>query len=93
MQSLRCVYIQRNIRLIEDCAFEGSLSLERIVMIQNECDSVAVGQGMLEGTDAAIVVDERNLNAYRTSYRWAFYAQRIFSSKINFSEISLEELH
>lgn len=75
--SLIRVVLQPNIATIEDGAFSGCPRLTEIVLQSTHPSACRVGQGLLEGTEATLLVPEEALSAYRLSYSWAPYAQRI----------------
>ena len=75
--SLESITVQQNIRRIADSAFAGCSLLERIVMQNDSPSHCAVGQGLLDGTNAHIYVSADALSRYRTDYFWSIHAQRI----------------
>ncbi len=77
-RALREVVLQKNIRSIRDGAFQGCPALERIVLQSENPAACQVGQGLLEGTGADILVPVQALSDYRTDYFWSIYASRIY---------------
>lgn len=76
---LRRVTVQKNITAIGDGAFRGCGQLEALILEAEEPSACRVGQGLLEGTDALIYVNQTALSAYRTDYFWSIYGDRIFA--------------
>ncbi len=76
-EELETLRIQENIRSIGDGAFEGCARLERIFLENPGPSDCRVGQGLLEGTGALVLVPEEALSDYRTDYFWSVYGSRI----------------
>ncbi|MBR7015435.1 MAG: hypothetical protein IKI12_03195 [Lachnospiraceae bacterium] len=62
---------------IEDYAFDGCTGLRTIRLLSEEPSRVLVGDHLLDGCGAVLVVPEGSLTAYRTDYRFSRYADRI----------------
>ena len=62
---------------IEDYAFDGCTGLRTIRLLSAEPSRVLVGDHLLDGCGAVLVVPEGSLTAYRTDYRFSRYADRI----------------
>ena len=77
----KCVVIQPGVRVILDGAFSDCPHLERICLTGSDPNRCQVGSGLLEGTAAVICVPEEAEAAYRRSYFWAVYADRIRGMK------------
>ena len=74
---LKKITLQENIRLIEDGAFDCCENLEEIILLQKDPAKCLVGQGLLEGTKAMIVVPEGASESYCLNYSWSVYGHRI----------------
>ncbi len=62
---------------LEDYAFDGCTGLRTVRLLSAEPSRVLVGDHLLDGCGAVLVVPERSLSAYRTDYRFSRYADRI----------------
>ncbi|MEE1109859.1 MAG: hypothetical protein UH229_07270, partial [Lachnospiraceae bacterium] len=62
---------------IEDYAFDGCTGLRTVRLLSAEPSRVLVGDHLLDGCGAVLVVPEGSLTAYRTDYRFSRYADRI----------------
>jgi hypothetical protein len=76
--SLKQVTIQSNIRFIEGASFDELPSLKRIVIMNSSPSTLAVGQSLLQGTNANIYVQKDVLADYKLNYSWSAYVDRIF---------------
>lgn len=74
---LKKVTLQENIRLIEDGAFDGCENLEEIILCQEDPAKCLVGQELLEGTDATVLVPQGSKERYQLNYSWSIYSDRI----------------
>lgn len=74
---IREIIFQSNIRRIEDASFEGCSHLQRLVLHHDEPNACTVGSGLLDGTDAMIIVPRELLSTYATNYFWSRYASRL----------------
>lgn len=74
---LKKITVQGNIRLIEDGAFDGCENLEEIILLQKDPSQCMVGQELLKGTEAKIVVPEGTSDSYRLNYSWSVYGHCI----------------
>lgn len=74
---VRKIIIPVSVRMIEDYGFDGCTSLKEIVMENDEPDKCLVGQHLLDGTGADVIVPEDALSAYRLNYNWSVWAERI----------------
>lgn len=66
-----------SIRRIENGSFEGCASLERLVLRQESPNQIAVGDGLLLGTECMVIVPADAYGLYQTSYFWSVHASRI----------------
>ena len=71
------VVIPESVTQIEDYAFADCTSLKRIVLEQKDPSKCIVGQHLLDGTGADIVVPQTAADSYKRNYFWSVYAQRI----------------
>ena len=71
---LRDVTLQNSIRVIPDGAFSGCASLKTILLHQDDPGLCSVGEGLLDGTGAAVAVPAERYGSYCTSYFWAPHA-------------------
>lgn len=76
------IFVPEQIRFISDRAFAGCESLARIVMESHMPEHCLVGQALLEGTKAFIVVDEGAAADYKVNYFWSLYADRIMGKAL-----------
>ncbi len=76
---LERVTVQGNIRSIGDGAFSGCGALGEIRLTAQDPGACRVGQNLLEGTSARILVPEEALPDYKTNYFWSIYADRVDS--------------
>lgn len=74
--AVETVVLQPNIRRIADGAFAQCPGLKEIRLICEDPGRCMVGQGLLDGTAAEILVPPQALGAYRSHYTWAVYAAR-----------------
>ena len=65
---------------IEDYAFSGCTNLRAIRLLSHEPSRVLVGEHLLDGCGAYLLVPEGTLSAYRTDYRFSRYSDRIRES-------------
>ena len=77
-QKIRYIVLPRSIRFLEDKAFHGCRDLEEIILCSPSPQNCLVGENLLDGTDAMLIVPEEALSAYKTDYRFYRYANRIF---------------
>jgi len=76
---IQTITIQENILSISDGAFKDCSHLKYIYVKNKQPQNCMVGQHLLNGTKADIIVDSSVLSAYRLSYFWSGYADRIAS--------------
>ena len=74
---LKSVTIPEDVSRIEDFSFYGCSALKEIVIESDHPSKIIVGEHLLDGTDADIIVPKKSLSAYRTNYRFSRYADRI----------------
>lgn len=74
---IQTVTVGKEIRQIEDYAFDGCTRLKSIIMESADPSDCLVGQHLLDGSGADIYVPKEALSAYRIHYSWAVYADRI----------------
>ncbi len=75
--ALETLSLQANLRHIPDGAFAGCTGLREVRLLDVAPSACTVGQDLLRGTDAWIVVSPERLAAYMTDYFWAMHAPRI----------------
>ena len=75
------VELPENTIVIEDYAFDGCSALRYIHLRSPQPSSIIVGDHLLDGTAAALIVPRGSLSAYRTDYRFSRYADRIEEEK------------
>ena len=80
---LKELTLQSNIRIIPDGAFSGCASLKTILLFQNDPGLCSVGEGLLDGTEAIIVVPKDQYGSYCTNYFWAPHASRLRPMEVN----------
>lgn len=80
------VELPENTIVIEDYAFDGCGALKYIHLRNPQPSSVIVGNHLLDGTAAALIVPRGTLSAYRTDYRFSRYADRIEEEKLSPSD-------
>lgn len=71
------IVIPENIRVVEDGAFRGCEALTQILLRQQSPSACSVGQGLLDGTSARVLVPAGCLSAYRTDYFWSLHSGRL----------------
>lgn len=71
------IVIPKEVTQIEDYAFAETPELKNIVMNQKDPSKCMVGQHLLDGTKAQIVVTGEALDSYKRNYFWSVYADRI----------------
>ena len=62
---------------IEDYAFSNCAGLKQIVLEQKDPSKCIVGQHLLDGTGAEILVPQMSVDSYKRNYFWSVYAGRI----------------
>jgi hypothetical protein len=78
-ENIKTIVLQENITSIEDSAFKDCKNLTSIKLLNLNPGECSVGQKLLEGTNASIVVDEKAVTDYKLNYCWSVYSERIFS--------------
>lgn len=73
------ITVQENIAAIADHAFEGCSALKSVKLESSSPEKCIVGQQLLAGTEAVIVVKEEVISNYKLNYFWSTYADRIVS--------------
>ena len=76
-ENLESVTLQASLRTIQDGAFAGCDRLREIILLQGDPGYCTVGTGLLEGTDAVVVVPADRYGNYCTNYFWAVHASRL----------------
>ncbi len=76
-ERLREVTLPGSIRVIPDGAFSGCAALETITLLQHDPAACAVGQALLNGTDANVLIPAESYAAYCMNYFWAMHAPRL----------------
>ncbi len=75
--NLESVTLQAGLRTIRDSGFAGCDRLREIILLQEDPGYCTVGPGLLEGTDAVVIVPADRYGSYCTNYFWAVHASRI----------------
>jgi len=78
-ENVKTIVLQENITSIEDSAFKDCKNLTSIKLLNLNPGECSVGQKLLEGTNASIVVDEKAVTDYKLNYFWSVYSNRIVS--------------
>ena len=71
------IVIPENVTQIEDYAFSNCAGLKQIVLEQKDPSKCIVGQHLLDGTGAEILVPQMSVDSYKLNYFWSVYAGRI----------------
>lgn len=76
-QGEETIVIPENVTQIEDYAFSNCAGLKQIVLEQKDLSKCIVGQHLLDGTGAEILVPQMSVDSYKRNYFWSVYAGRI----------------
>lgn len=76
-QGEETIVIPENMTQIEDYAFSNCAGLKQIVLEQKDPSKCIVGQHLLDGTGAEILVPQMSVDSYKRNYFWSVYACRI----------------
>lgn len=76
-QGEETIVIPENVTQIEDYAFSNCAGLKQIVLEQKDPSKCIVGQHLLDGTGAEILVPQMFVDSYKRNYFWSVYAGRI----------------
>ena len=76
-QGEETIVIPENVTQIEDYAFSNCAGLKQIVLEQKDPSKCIVGQHLLGGTGAEILVPQMSVDSYKRNYFWSVYAGRI----------------
>ena len=76
-QGEETIVIPENVTQIEDYAFSICAGLKQIVLEQKDPSKCIVGQHLLDGTGAEILVPQMSVDSYKRNYFWSVYAGRI----------------
>ena len=76
-QGEETIVIPENVTQIEDYAFSNCAGLKAIVLEQKDPSKCIVGQHLLDGTGAEILVPQMSVDSYKRNYFWSVYAGRI----------------
>lgn len=76
-QGEETIVIPENVTQIEDYAFSNCAGLKQIVLEQKDPSKCIVGQQLLDGTGAEILVPQMSVDSYKRNYFWSVYAGRI----------------
>lgn len=76
-QGEETIVIRENVTQIEDYAFSNCAGLKQIVLEQKDPSKCIVGQHLLDGTGAEILVPQMSVDSYKRNYFWSVYAGRI----------------
>lgn len=71
------IVLPATVQAIGERAFSGCGALEHITLTNADPAACQVGQQLLEGTNALLLVPEEALNDYKLNYTWSQYAQRL----------------
>ena len=74
---LRTLTLGPNLRSLPDGAFSGCSALERVILTNEKPGSLQVGVGLLDGTNAMLVVPAASFSTYATHYFWSIYSDRM----------------
>ena len=76
-QGEETIVIPENVTQIEEYAFSNCAGLKQIVLEQKDPSKCIVGQHLLDGTGAEILVPQMSVDSYKRNYFWSVYAGRI----------------
>ena len=76
-QGEETIVIPENVTQIADYAFSNCAGLKQIVLEQKDPSKCIVGQHLLDGTGAEILVPQMSVDSYKRNYFWSVYAGRI----------------
>lgn len=76
-QGEETIVIPENVTQMEDYAFSNCAGLKQIVLEQKDPSKCIVGQHLLDGTGAEILVPQMSVDSYKRNYFWSVYADRI----------------
>lgn len=76
-QGEETIVIPENVTQIEGYAFSNCAGLKQIVLEQKDPSKCIVGQHLLDGTGAEILVPQMSVDSYKRNYFWSVYAGRI----------------
>lgn len=76
-QGEETIVIPENVTQIEDYAFSNCAGLKQIVLEQKDPSKCIVGQHLLDGTGAEILVPQMSVDSYKRNYFRSVYAGRI----------------
>ncbi|MBD8949508.1 MAG: hypothetical protein EGR94_06575 [Blautia obeum] len=76
-QGEETIVIPENVTQIEDYAFSNCAGLKQIVLEQKDPSKCIVGQHLLDGTGAEILVPQMSVDSYKRNYFWSVYAGRV----------------
>ena len=76
-QGEETIVIPENVTQIEDYAFSNCAGLKQIVLEQKDPSKCIVGQHLLDGTGAEILVPQMSVDSYKRNYFWSTYAGKI----------------
>lgn len=76
-QGEETIVIPENVTQIEDYAFSNCAGLKQIVLEQKDPSKCIVGQHLLDGTGAEILVPQMSVDSYKRNYFWSVYSGRI----------------
>lgn len=76
-QGEETIVIPENVTQIEDYAFSNCAGLKQIVLEQKDPSKCIVGQHLLDGTGAEILVSQMSVDSYKRNYFWSVYVGRI----------------
>ena len=76
-QGEETIVIPKDVTQIEDYAFSGCTGLKTIVLEQEDPSKCIVGQHLLDGTSAEILVPQMSADSYKRNYFWSAYVGKI----------------
>lgn len=74
---IRQIVLPDTIRRIDDGAFAQCVSLEKVILEQNDPSQITVGNGLFKGTSCFVMVPRNAYSQYQTNYFWSVHAARI----------------
>lgn len=73
--SVKEIAVQSNIKLLRDGSFSGCSALEKLIVLNRDPESVAVGYSLLDGAaNCTIYVSKDCFSEYSNDYYWGHYA-------------------
>lgn len=76
-RTIENVYLQNNIRTIEDGSFSGCIAMKRLYLLHDSAARCTVNRGLLDGASFKVYVPSALVSEYATSYFWSNYGHII----------------